>query len=137
VSVYGRTFAAAYDALMAGSEKAVLRDHRKALVGRVAGHMIEIGGGTGANLPFYASAVEELVITEPEEPMARRLPGRRAHTRPAAQGTAGCAPPDRRRGRPAVVTRPADNTIRRRSALSLRARDAARWRRPKSGVVRD
>jgi ubiquinone/menaquinone biosynthesis C-methylase UbiE len=35
--------------------------------------VVEIGGGTGANLPFYGSAVEELIITEPEEPMARRL----------------------------------------------------------------
>jgi Methyltransferase domain len=35
--------------------------------------VLEIGGGTGANLPFYGSGIEELVITEPEEPMARRL----------------------------------------------------------------
>jgi ubiquinone/menaquinone biosynthesis C-methylase UbiE len=73
MSLYGRLFAAIYDAQMAVPEKAVLREHRKALLGRVAGRVIEIGGGTGANLPFYVSAVEELVITEPEEPMARRL----------------------------------------------------------------
>jgi ubiquinone/menaquinone biosynthesis C-methylase UbiE len=59
--------------MMAGPEKAVLREHRKALLGRLAGRVIEIGGGTGVNLPFYGDAVEELVITEPEEPMARRL----------------------------------------------------------------
>ena len=35
--------------------------------------MLEVGGGTGANLPFYGAGVEALVITEPEEPMARRL----------------------------------------------------------------
>jgi ubiquinone/menaquinone biosynthesis C-methylase UbiE len=58
---------------MAGPEKAVLRDHREALIARVSGRVLEIGGGTGANLPFYGSAVEELIITEPEEPMARRL----------------------------------------------------------------
>jgi ubiquinone/menaquinone biosynthesis C-methylase UbiE len=73
MSLYGRMFAAAYDTMMAGSEKAVLRGHRKALLGRVSGRVIEIGGGTGVNLPFYGDAVEELVITEPEEPMARRL----------------------------------------------------------------
>jgi ubiquinone/menaquinone biosynthesis C-methylase UbiE len=73
MSLYGRLFAAGYDTMMAGSEKAVLREHRKALLGRVAGRVIEIGGGTGANLPYYGSAVQELVITEPEEPMARRL----------------------------------------------------------------
>ena len=73
MSLYGRLFAAGYDKFMAGPEKAVLRDHRKALLGRVAGRVIEVGGGTGANLPFYGGAVEELMITEPEEPMARRL----------------------------------------------------------------
>jgi ubiquinone/menaquinone biosynthesis C-methylase UbiE len=78
MSLYGRLFAAGYDTVMAGAERAVLREHRKALLGRVAGRVIEIGGGTGVNLPFYGDAVEELVITEPEEPMARRLEGKLA-----------------------------------------------------------
>jgi ubiquinone/menaquinone biosynthesis C-methylase UbiE len=73
MSLYGRLFAASYDTMMAGSEKAVLGEHRKALLARVAGRVIEIGGGTGVNLPFYGDAVEELLITEPEEPMAHRL----------------------------------------------------------------
>jgi ubiquinone/menaquinone biosynthesis C-methylase UbiE len=73
MSFYGRLFAAGYDRFMAGAEKAVLGEHRKSLLGGVSGRVIEIGGGTGANLPFYGSDVEELVITEPEEPMARRL----------------------------------------------------------------
>ena len=58
---------------MAGPEKAVLRRHREALVARATGSVLEIGGGTGANLPFYRGDLAELVITEPEEPMARRL----------------------------------------------------------------
>ena len=73
MSLYGRLFAGGYDTVMAASEKAVLRGHRQALLGRAAGRVIEIGGGTGVNLPFFGGAVEELVITEPEEPMARRL----------------------------------------------------------------
>jgi ubiquinone/menaquinone biosynthesis C-methylase UbiE len=73
MSFYGRLFAAGYDRFMAGAEKAVLGEHRKALLAGVSGRVIEIGGGTGANLPFYGSGVKELVITEPEEPMARRL----------------------------------------------------------------
>jgi len=72
VSLWGRFFAASYDRVMAGSEKATLRRHREALIGRARGRVLEIGGGTGANLPFYGD-VAELVITEPEEPMARRL----------------------------------------------------------------
>ena len=73
MSLWGRVFAASYDRLMAGSEKAVLCGHRESLVSRVTGDVLEIGGGTGANLPFYGAGVRELVITEPEEPMARRL----------------------------------------------------------------
>jgi ubiquinone/menaquinone biosynthesis C-methylase UbiE len=73
MTLWGRAFAAVYDPLMAGPEKAVLRGHRKALVGRVKGVVLEVGGGTGANLPHYGPDVTELVITEPEEPMARRL----------------------------------------------------------------
>jgi ubiquinone/menaquinone biosynthesis C-methylase UbiE len=73
MSLWGRAFAAGYDRVMAGAEKAVLGRHRAALVARTRGSVLEIGGGTGANLPFYGEDVEELVITEPEEPMARRL----------------------------------------------------------------
>jgi ubiquinone/menaquinone biosynthesis C-methylase UbiE len=73
MSLYGRLFAAAYDKFMAGPEKAVLQARRASLLGEVSGRVLEIGGGTGANLPFYGDEVAELVITEPEEPMARRL----------------------------------------------------------------
>jgi ubiquinone/menaquinone biosynthesis C-methylase UbiE len=73
MSLWGRVFAAGYDKFMAGPEKAGLADHRKKLLDRARGCVLEIGGGTGANLPFYSEKVEEVVITEPEEPMARRL----------------------------------------------------------------
>lgn len=72
-SLWGKVFAAGYDRLMASSEKAGLIAHREALVPRASGRVIEIGGGTGANLPYYGEAVTELVLTEPEEPMAKRL----------------------------------------------------------------
>jgi ubiquinone/menaquinone biosynthesis C-methylase UbiE len=83
VNLWGRVFAACYDRMMAGSEKAGLAEHRKKLLGRARGRVLEIGGGTGANLPYYMDAVEELVVTEPEEPMARRLERKLAdHPRP-------------------------------------------------------
>lgn len=73
MNLSGRIFAAGYDRIMAGTEKAGLREHRRALLAGVEGRVIEIGGGTGANLRFYGPGIEELVIAEPEEPMARRL----------------------------------------------------------------
>jgi ubiquinone/menaquinone biosynthesis C-methylase UbiE len=73
MSLWGQIFAAGYDRFMAGTEEASLARHRQALLANATGRVLEVGGGTGANLPFYAKGVAELVITEPEEPMARRL----------------------------------------------------------------
>src|SRR6184192_3519577 len=73
MSIWGRIFAAGYDHFMAGTEKATLRPHRQALISEARGDVLEIGGGTGANLPFYGGDVETLTLTEPEAPMMRRL----------------------------------------------------------------
>ncbi len=84
MSLYGRFFAAMYDRMTEGTEKAMLRGKRQELLGGVSGRVLEIGGGTGANLAFYGPAVEELVITEPAEPMARRLEAKlSSHSLPA------------------------------------------------------
>jgi ubiquinone/menaquinone biosynthesis C-methylase UbiE len=73
MSLWAKVFAAVYDRGMAETEKAGLAAHRERLLAGAAGRVLEIGGGTGANLPFYRDAVTELVVTEPEEPMVRRL----------------------------------------------------------------
>jgi ubiquinone/menaquinone biosynthesis C-methylase UbiE len=73
MSIPGRLFAAGYDRFMAATERAGLTRHRERLLASAAGRVLEIGSGTGANLPFYRDRVTELVITEPEEPMTRRL----------------------------------------------------------------
>src|SRR4051794_21067354 len=73
MSLYGRVFAALYDTFMKNAEKATFSGHRESLLAGVRGRVLEIGGGTGANLPHYGPGVEEVVVTEPEEPMARRL----------------------------------------------------------------
>lgn len=84
MTLWGKVFAASYDWAMASSERAVLSGHRSALLARVNGVVLEVGGGTGANLPFYGRGVDELVVTEPEEPMARRLEANLAgHSLPA------------------------------------------------------
>src|SRR5436190_20943287 len=76
MSLWGKVFAAGYDKVMAGTEKATLGAHRRTLIPQASGRVLEIGGGTGANLPFYGPGVESLTVTEPEWPMMRRLEGR-------------------------------------------------------------
>ena len=73
MSLASRFFAATYDLMLARVEKAGLGAHRQTLLSTAAGRVIEIGAGTGANLPFYSDAVSDLVVCEPAEPMARRL----------------------------------------------------------------
>jgi ubiquinone/menaquinone biosynthesis C-methylase UbiE len=78
VSIAETLFARFYDRMTAGAEEAGLRAHRQKLLTKASGKVLEIGGGTGANLPFYGAGVESLTITEPSEPMAQRLERRLA-----------------------------------------------------------
>jgi SAM-dependent methyltransferase len=68
-----RIFALTYDRQMAGTEKAGLRHLRSQLVSEATGHVLEVGAGTGLNLPFYGAAVLGLALTEPDPSMLRRL----------------------------------------------------------------
>jgi ubiquinone/menaquinone biosynthesis C-methylase UbiE len=67
-----RFFAMTYDRQLVKVEKAGLREQRQRVIGSASGRVLEIGGGTGANLPHYAPGVE-LTVTEPDEPMLKRL----------------------------------------------------------------
>lgn len=74
MNLWGRIFARFYDRFMAGTEKAGLSDRRRELLAQARGSVIELGAGTGVNIAHYpASGIEELVLVEPEEPMAQRL----------------------------------------------------------------
>ena len=66
-------FAAVYDRLFQAPEDAGLREIRAGLVSRAAGRTLEIGAGTGLDLPHYGPEVTELVLTEPDPHMAKRL----------------------------------------------------------------
>jgi ubiquinone/menaquinone biosynthesis C-methylase UbiE len=85
MSIWGRIFAAMYDHIMSSIEKDGLSAHREQLIATATGDVLEIGGGTGANLPFYGEGVSTLTMTEPEEPMARRLQKRILELRPDAK----------------------------------------------------
>jgi ubiquinone/menaquinone biosynthesis C-methylase UbiE len=78
VSLYGRIFAAAYDRMQSGVERAGLAERRAQLLAGARGRVLELGAGTGANIRHYPDALQELVLSEPEEPMARRLERRLA-----------------------------------------------------------
>ena len=73
MTLRSRFFAMTYDRQMAKVEKAGLLAYRQAVLAGASGQVLEIGGGTGANLRFYSPAVESLTLTEPETPMLRRL----------------------------------------------------------------
>lgn len=77
MGLWSRVFAAFYDRALAPSEAAGLGAMRESVVSQARGRVIEIGAGTGLNLPYY-NPEAELVLVEPHEPMARRLERRRA-----------------------------------------------------------
>ena len=68
-----RLFAAWYDRLNSGVEGRVV-PYRKRTAGYAWGDVLEIGGGTGANLPYYPDDAK-LTFLEPDAHMIRRLSG--------------------------------------------------------------
>jgi len=77
-------FALTYDRQMASTEKAGLGASRDRLLAGLSGDVLEIGGGTGANLTCYGPAVASLTLTEPKPPMLRRLERTAREHHPAA-----------------------------------------------------
>ncbi|MBA2608359.1 MAG: methyltransferase domain-containing protein, partial [Actinobacteria bacterium] len=53
-------------------DAAGLGERRQRLVARARGRVLEIGAGTGRNLPFYRH-VAEVVALEPDAAMTKRL----------------------------------------------------------------
>jgi ubiquinone/menaquinone biosynthesis C-methylase UbiE len=71
-------YAALYDLLNGPAERAGLRQQRHDLLAQATGATIEIGAGTGLNLPHYPPAVTRLALIEPDPHMTRRLRRRAA-----------------------------------------------------------
>ena len=85
MSLRSRFFALTYDRQLAKVEKFGLGDLRKESLAGASGRVLEIGAGTGANLPLYGPAVESLTLTEPESPMLKRLEKRVHEQAPEAK----------------------------------------------------
>jgi ubiquinone/menaquinone biosynthesis C-methylase UbiE len=79
MSLRDRIFAAGYDPLSARWEERHGAKLRKKLLEPAQGRVLEIGVGTGLNLPHYPP-VDELVAADPSEPMLRRARRRAAKT---------------------------------------------------------
>ena len=77
MSLRDRIFAAGYDPLSARWEKRHGTELRRKLLARARGRVLEIGVGTGLSIPLYPP-VDELVATDPSEPMLRRARRRAA-----------------------------------------------------------
>ena len=75
MGLWNRIFAAAYDPFVAAAETKGIAKARRDLLREARGRVLEIGAGTGLNVEHYPSGID-LVLTEPDEHMAKRLRGR-------------------------------------------------------------
>ena len=87
---WSRCVAAIYDPFLALGEHRGMRERRRRLLRRARGRVLEIGAGTGLNLEHYPDELDELVLSEPVVPMARRLGSRLRRSR--VQGSVVHAP---------------------------------------------
>lgn len=63
--------AAIYDRTCIPAEEAGLSDWRARLLSTLEGSVLEVGAGTGFNLPHYPEAVTRLVLSEPDKHMRK------------------------------------------------------------------
>ncbi len=66
-------FALVYDRFMAAGEKAGLAATRAELLAAAHGAVLEVGAGTGLNLPHYPDSLDALTLAEPDVAMLSRL----------------------------------------------------------------
>ena len=71
VSLFGKLYARCYDQFMDQIDQAGAAEHRRRLVEDARGESLEIGAGTGKNLPLYGAA-ERVVALEPDFAMRAR-----------------------------------------------------------------
>ena len=73
MSLWEHVFSAVYDPLLWVGERAGMAKRRRELLGQAGGRVLELGAGTGLNLPYYPDEIEQLTLTEPAAPMLPKL----------------------------------------------------------------
>ncbi len=73
MSLSSRLLAPVYDRLLRPSEQACLADWRTELLANLTGTVVDIGAGTGANIPHYPATVSRVIAAEPDPHMRRKL----------------------------------------------------------------
>ena len=68
-----RIFALYYPYILEIAERAGQRETRRQLLSEAHGRVLELGAGSGVNLPHYTEAVTELVVSEPSASMLAHL----------------------------------------------------------------
>ncbi len=72
-TLWERVGAALYDPFLADGERKGMTARRAELLADARGDVLEIGAGTGLNLPHYPAEIDRLVLAEPATAMAERL----------------------------------------------------------------
>ena len=72
MSIGERIFAAVYDPMNRAGEAGWVGRRREGLLSDIHGTVLEIGAGTGANIPHYEMA-DRVVLAEPSAPMRSRI----------------------------------------------------------------
>jgi ubiquinone/menaquinone biosynthesis C-methylase UbiE len=80
MTLWAHISARIYDPFLALGERRGMAARRRALLESAHGRVLELGAGTGLNLSHYPDEVVELVLTEPEPGMAKRLERRVARS---------------------------------------------------------
>jgi ubiquinone/menaquinone biosynthesis C-methylase UbiE len=66
-------FARIYDAVLAPTEWMGVRDQRRRLMDGLSGRVVEIGAGTGLNVPLYPATAHDVHAIEPDRHMLEKL----------------------------------------------------------------
>lgn len=73
MSILSWMWAQIYDRNLQKAEVRCLREWRSGLLGNLSGKVLEIGSGTGLNLDYYPSNIEQLTLLEPDANMRKKL----------------------------------------------------------------